>query len=203
MNRSLTILTVLLIAALCWGNLGVRTVLGGAYEPPVGLVPMILFGAVLWQGAMVFHKGLEVERAFWKELVHRVFEAHGGLKEFDRYFDHIYDVSPWIRNAAYLGQKPPDLPSPRIIKSHDKHKTFFKETKGRFIFVYRNGMDVAVSLYNQIVVEDCIKGIATCQCREYSREEYGSSNADVFAGFRRAIGKNGFIRSGTLPEKFF
>jgi putative hydrolase of the HAD superfamily len=37
-------------------------------------------------------KGLEVERAFWKVLVHRVFEAHGGLKEFDRYFDHIYDV---------------------------------------------------------------------------------------------------------------
>jgi putative hydrolase of the HAD superfamily len=37
-------------------------------------------------------KGLEVERAFWKELVRRVFESHGGLKEFDRYFDHIYDV---------------------------------------------------------------------------------------------------------------
>ena len=37
-------------------------------------------------------KGLEVERAFWKELVRRVFEAHGGLNDFDRYFDHIYDV---------------------------------------------------------------------------------------------------------------
>ena len=37
-------------------------------------------------------KGLEVERAFWKELVRRVFAAHGGLEDFDRYFDLIYNV---------------------------------------------------------------------------------------------------------------
>lgn len=37
-------------------------------------------------------KGLAVERAFWQELVRRVFAAHGGLQEFDRYFDLIYDV---------------------------------------------------------------------------------------------------------------
>ena len=37
-------------------------------------------------------KGVEVERAFWKELVRRVFAAHGGLNDLDRYFDHIYDV---------------------------------------------------------------------------------------------------------------
>lgn len=37
-------------------------------------------------------KGPEVERAFWKELVRRVFAAHGGLADFDRYFDLIYDV---------------------------------------------------------------------------------------------------------------
>ena len=37
-------------------------------------------------------KGVEIERAFWKELVRRVFGAHGGLNNFDRYFDHIYDV---------------------------------------------------------------------------------------------------------------
>jgi putative hydrolase of the HAD superfamily len=36
--------------------------------------------------------GLTVERAFWKELVRRVFESHGGLNDFDRYFDRIYDV---------------------------------------------------------------------------------------------------------------
>ena len=37
-------------------------------------------------------KGIEVERAFWKELVRRVFDAHGGLQNFDRYFEHIYNV---------------------------------------------------------------------------------------------------------------
>jgi putative hydrolase of the HAD superfamily len=36
--------------------------------------------------------GLTVERTFWKELVRRVFAAHGGLEDFDRYFDLIYDV---------------------------------------------------------------------------------------------------------------
>ena len=36
--------------------------------------------------------GLTVERAFWKELVRRVFAAHGGLNDLDRYFDLIYDV---------------------------------------------------------------------------------------------------------------
>ena len=37
-------------------------------------------------------KGVAVERAFWQELVRLVFDSHGGLADFDRYFDHIYDV---------------------------------------------------------------------------------------------------------------
>jgi len=64
-------------------------------------------------------------------------------------FNHIYDVSPWIRNHAFKKKEPLELQSPRLIKSHDGYKTFDKYTKGRFIFVYRNGMDVAVSQYNQ------------------------------------------------------
>jgi hypothetical protein len=64
-------------------------------------------------------------------------------------FKHIYDVSPWIRNASFIGQKPPDLNSPRIIKTHDSYKEFGKKTKGRFIYVYRNGMDVAISNFYQ------------------------------------------------------
>ncbi|SMD36708.1 aryl sulfotransferase [Reichenbachiella faecimaris] len=70
--------------------------------------------------------------------------TEGGLD-----FDHIYDVSPWIRNASFRRQDPIDLPSPRIIKSHDNYEEFDKKTKGRFIFVYRDGMDVSVSLYHQ------------------------------------------------------
>jgi len=64
-------------------------------------------------------------------------------------FNHIYEVSPWIHNASFVGQKPPNLKSPRIIKTHDNYKDFGKKTKGRFIYVYRNGMDVAISNYNQ------------------------------------------------------
>lgn len=64
-------------------------------------------------------------------------------------FNHIYEVSPWIRNDSYNRIKPRKLSSPRLIKTHDKYHYFEKGTKGRFIFIYRDGMDVAVSLYNQ------------------------------------------------------
>ena len=64
-------------------------------------------------------------------------------------FEHIYDVSPWIRNDAYKHIKPRELPSPRIIKSHDSYKDFDHLAKGRFIYVYRDGKDVAVSKYHQ------------------------------------------------------
>jgi hypothetical protein len=67
----------------------------------------------------------------------------------DLNFNHIYDVSPWIRNASFRKQAPMELPSPRLIKTHDSHNEIAKGTKGRFIYVYRNGMDVAVSLYHQ------------------------------------------------------
>ena len=64
-------------------------------------------------------------------------------------FHHIYDVSPWVSNDAFLKRPVRDLPSPRIIKSHEHCRDYEKGTKGRFIYVYRNGMDVAVSLFNQ------------------------------------------------------
>lgn len=64
-------------------------------------------------------------------------------------FNHIYEVSPWIRNDSLKRMKPRELPSPRLIKSHDKAHYFEKGVKGRFIFVYRDGMDVAVSHYHQ------------------------------------------------------
>jgi len=67
----------------------------------------------------------------------------------DMSFKHIYDVSPWIRNASFRNIKPVILPAPRLIKTHDKYKEFPKGTKGRFIHVHRDGKDVAMSLYNQ------------------------------------------------------
>lgn len=64
-------------------------------------------------------------------------------------FDHFDDVSPWIRNEAFENHKPKDLKSPRIIKSHDNYSRFDHYAKGKFIYVYRNVLDVAISKYNQ------------------------------------------------------
>ena len=64
-------------------------------------------------------------------------------------FDHIYEVSPWIKNDCFKRIPPRDLPSPRLIKSHDTYDEFDKDIRGRFIYVYRNVMDVAVSMYHQ------------------------------------------------------
>jgi putative hydrolase of the HAD superfamily len=36
--------------------------------------------------------GEAVERKFWKDLVRGVFAAHGGLQNFDQYFDRIFDA---------------------------------------------------------------------------------------------------------------
>ena len=68
-------------------------------------------------------------------------------------FDHIYDVSPWIRNEASRNipvERVNELPDPRIIKSHDKYDFFSDGVKGRFIHVYRDGKDVALSLFHHM-----------------------------------------------------
>lgn len=63
-------------------------------------------------------------------------------------FKHIYDVSPWPRNSSMRGLPVPDVPSPRILKTHDPYKKFAKGKPGRFIVVLRDGRDVALSLYH-------------------------------------------------------
>lgn len=84
----------------------------------------------------------------WMQMILHQLVGEGGAD-----FDHIYDVAPWIKNEAFLGksaERVNNLPSPRIIKTHDPYDKFDEKVKGRFIFVYRNGRDVAVSLYYHI-----------------------------------------------------
>jgi len=64
-------------------------------------------------------------------------------------FDHLDDVSPWIRNEAFENQEVKELKSPRLLKSHDDYDKFDHLSEGRFIYVYRNPMDVALSNYHQ------------------------------------------------------
>ncbi len=73
------------------------------------------------------------------------------LHSYDYDFEHLYDVSPWVRNEAHLrntAERVNQLPSPRLIKSHDTYDFFSEKVKGRFIFVYRDGKDVAASLFH-------------------------------------------------------
>lgn len=70
------------------------------------------------------------------------------LTDGNMYFNHIYDVSPWLSNEAIssTAKRVNSLPSPRIIKSHDCYDDFDSAMKGRIIYVYRDGRDVLVSL---------------------------------------------------------
>lgn len=64
-------------------------------------------------------------------------------------FEHINDVSPWIRNEVFKNNPIKEIPGRRIIKSHDYYKLFPRAFNGRIIFVYRDGRDVALSLFHQ------------------------------------------------------
>lgn len=63
-------------------------------------------------------------------------------------FAHIYDVSPWIKWSAVENTPPRDVPSPRIIKTHDTYSEMTEIGKGRFIYVVRSAPDVMNSLYH-------------------------------------------------------
>ncbi len=72
------------------------------------------------------------------------------LHEVDMNFNHIYDVSPWVKNEALRLRTPKrinELPSPRILKTHDRYDFFDKSVKGKYICVLRDGKDVAASLF--------------------------------------------------------
>jgi hypothetical protein len=66
-------------------------------------------------------------------------------------FEHIYSVSPWLINEA--GKKDGadrinSLDKPRVFKAHEPYEEFEPKNKNKFIYVYREGKDVAVSLYH-------------------------------------------------------
>lgn len=66
-------------------------------------------------------------------------------------FEHIYDVSPWVTNES-INDKDPErvnqLPNPRIFKSHDPYNKFDSGAKNKIIYVYRNPIDTAYSLFH-------------------------------------------------------
>ena len=62
-------------------------------------------------------------------------------------FAHITQVCPWFERALKAGRDLDALPAPRVFKSH---LTYRRIPKGpcRYIYVARDGKDVAVSYYH-------------------------------------------------------
>jgi hypothetical protein len=62
-------------------------------------------------------------------------------------FAHITEVCPWFERALKAGRDLDSLPGPRVFKSHLKYR---RVPKGpcKYIYVARDGKDVAVSYYH-------------------------------------------------------
>lgn len=67
--------------------------------------------------------------------------------EGDMTIGHIAEVCPWFERAAINRRDLEKLPSPRVFKSHLPY-WFMPKGKGKYLYVARNGKDVAVSFYN-------------------------------------------------------
>jgi len=92
-------------------------------------------------------------------------------------FDHLYDVSPWIKNDVYEGIKAnKKLNKPRIIKTHDPYKEYDPLIKGKTIFVIRDGLDAMYSQFQQRVSY----GNPDLTLEEFSKSKMENNNANWF-----------------------
>ena len=82
----------------------------------------------------------------WMQMILYQMFTHGNMD-----FEHIYEVSPWLINEAGGkdgAERINKLNNPRIFKAHEPYEEFDPKNKNKFIHVYRDGKDVAVSLYH-------------------------------------------------------
>jgi hypothetical protein len=87
----------------------------------------------------------------WMQMILYQLMTDGDLSRLS----HIYEFAPYVAwEVPKIGQKRLDaLPSPRVLKSH-RGKSLYTRDSGKFIYVARNGMDVAVSEYrNQVELD--------------------------------------------------
>ena len=66
----------------------------------------------------------------------------------DMNFDHLFDISPWVYYSALRQVEPKKTPDPRILKTHDGYDFMAANSRGKTIYVMRDGKDVAVSWYH-------------------------------------------------------
>jgi len=67
----------------------------------------------------------------------------------DMDFEHLYDVSPWIRWCVTRSLPIPELEGRRLLKSHEIYDVMSHIKKGEVIFLLRNMLDVLPSAYQQ------------------------------------------------------
>lgn len=79
----------------------------------------------------------------WMQLIMYQLTTDGDMS-----FNHLFDVAPWVFINAVTGTPVPEVPEPRVRKTHDNYSLYPKGTKGRFIHVIRDGKDVCVSYYH-------------------------------------------------------
>jgi Sulfotransferase domain len=65
----------------------------------------------------------------------------------DMDFQHVSAVCPWFERSTYSGKDLESLPSPRIFKTHLRHYLLPRQPC-RYIYVMRDGRDVAISLFH-------------------------------------------------------
>lgn len=82
----------------------------------------------------------------WVQFILHLMRSDGGLD-----FTHLSEVSPWWERSMALGSRRAadfvPMPSPRVFKSHLPRR--WLPAQGRFVYVVRDGLDVAVS-YHQL-----------------------------------------------------
>jgi hypothetical protein len=78
----------------------------------------------------------------WTQMILRQLTTDGGMD-----FAHIAQVSPWLEWALRSGRDLDRLPAPRVFKSHLSYRRIPKGPC-RYIYVARDGRDVAVSYYH-------------------------------------------------------
>lgn len=81
----------------------------------------------------------------WLQMILHQLTSNGDLN-----FNHISERIPWFERFLRYEEKLPDLPHPRIFKSHMAYSGFQSIPKGgcRYIYVLRNPGDVLVSYYH-------------------------------------------------------
>lgn len=82
----------------------------------------------------------------WLQMILYQLATDGNME-----FTHISQVVPWFERFSLNGKDIEALPSPRILKTHLPYREIFMSIPkgpGKYIYLTRNGKDVAVSYFH-------------------------------------------------------